>query len=960
MIPFPYTPYETQSRLMAEIHDCIENSSVGFFESPTGTGKSLSAICSAGHWLRKEEKRILDAISESKKAVVVDPNDWLLNFTTAHANKTTTFQTNALQKYEDMKKRVTQSIERKTVNAKVYRPGALGSVFGSGLSVPSSSASSVSVSASGSTGALVDSGSSSSSSDSSSSIVGEPEDDEFVMDAYDSDDGNGKKKKTLVGEFDSDDEPQEDDNDDAGINDLELPQIFYCSRTHSQVSQFVDEIKKTEFKDFRCVTLGSRMNLCINPDLAHITSDKILSERCLEMAKKAKKKKQKEGSTVVSVSKRARTKDKDSGPCTYHNQAGESAFGYSAINTVRDIEELKFLGLELGVCPYYGTRRAVQRAHIVCMPYNLLLQEDAREAMGIKLKNKIVIMDEAHNIVDAVNQIHSADVTLLQLQTASDCVTKYLDRFRSVLGSKNLYYLSLLIRVMQGLCSVATSVRSKKATSTSTTDFSGASCSSSKQSRTTIMRSNELIFDAKLDNVNIFKLKRHISTSNIEKRIGGYCDHCIKRDKEAIALSLFTAAAAAAATADSLKSSKKNKGFSSSFSLAKTVDAPTPVYLGSDCTNALRSVLQLITCLQNDDGDGRIVISTETDSTMTTSPPSSTSGYGNVHLQFVLLNPSVHFEKIIKSARSVILLGGTMKPFKDLTANLAPNISNLRTFSCSHVVSPLNVRACVVAKGPSGAAFDFRHSSRYNVPMLADLASTIIQTCMVVPAGKVVFFTSYAYMDSCISSWRGSGLLDKLTKVVPLFVEPRGAGEVEKMWTKFSGAATKSQSSSPEKVSSSSTTSTTTTTSTGAVLFCVMGGKMSEGINFSDDLARCVIVIGMPFPDMRDPILAERLAHADAREAGSSKGVYEGMCLRVVNQSIGRSIRHVKDYASILLLDHRYADERVQGLLPGWIQNSLIVRPNWTQTRDALSEFFTHHTKGGKEPEQGREAGGGI
>jgi len=38
---------------------------------------------------------------------------------------------------------------------------------------------------------------------------------------------------------------------------------------------------------------------------------------------------------------------------------------------------------------------------------------------------------------------------------------------------------------------------------------------------------------------------------------------------------------------------------------------------------------------------------------------------------------------------------------------------------------------------------------------------------------------------------------------------------------------------------------------------------MSEGINFSDRLARCVIVVGMPFADARDPIMKEKLSHSD-------------------------------------------------------------------------------------------------
>ena len=38
----------------------------------------------------------------------------------------------------------------------------------------------------------------------------------------------------------------------------------------------------------------------------------------------------------------------------------------------------------------------------------------------------------------------------------------------------------------------------------------------------------------------------------------------------------------------------------------------------------------------------------------------------------------------------------------------------------------------------------------------------------------------------------------------------------------------------------------------GAVIFAVCRGKISEGLDFSDDAARCVILVGIPYPTFFD------------------------------------------------------------------------------------------------------------
>lgn len=104
------------------------------------------------------------------------------------------------------------------------------------------------------------------------------------------------------------------------------------------------------------------------------------------------------------------------------------------------------------------------------------------------------------------------------------------------------------------------------------------------------------------------------------------------------------------------------------------------------------------------------------------------------------------------------------------------------------------------------------------------------------------------------------------------------------------------------------------------MLVCVCRGKLSEGIDFADDAARAIFVVGVPYPCVNDPRVVQKKEYLDLKVKEepnlelNGERWYKLQASRTVNQAIGRVIRHIRDFGAVFLCDMRYSSQSTIGI----------------------------------------------
>jgi chromosome transmission fidelity protein 1 len=273
-----------------------------------------------------------------------------------------------------------------------------------------------------------------------------------------------------------------------------------------------------------------------------------------------------------------------------------------------------------------------------------------------------------------------------------------------------------------------------------------------------------------------------------------------------------------------------------------------------------------------------------------------------------------------------------MEPTEDFVNFLFPYVEKeqIEKFTCGHIIPSENLEVFVVGKNNTN--FEFSFGKRDDAAMINDLGYAILKLSKNIPHGVVLFVPSYKYLSQIMENWKTSGLWEEISRVKKVFSESTS----KNILTDYSTHIAKGQ---------------------GGLLLSVVGGSLSEGINFSDDLARAVMIVGLPYPNAfsGDMIMKKKYIESEVlRKTGdkrlaaeTTRNFYENICMRAVNQSVGRSIRHINDYSAIYLFDARYKSSRIQSKLSNWIKDRISHSDNFTEILNSTSDFFHKKTGNG-------------
>uniref|UniRef100_A0A8C4WG16 DNA 5'-3' helicase n=1 Tax=Gopherus evgoodei TaxID=1825980 RepID=A0A8C4WG16_9SAUR len=289
-------------------------------------------------------------------------------------------------------------------------------------------------------------------------------------------------------------------------------------------------------------------------------------------------------------------------------------------------------------------------------------------------------------------------------------------------------------------------------------------------------------------------------------------------------------------------------------------------------------------------------------------------------LNFWCLNPAVAFSDLNGNVRTIVLTSGTLSPMDSFSSELGVKFTI--QLEANHVIHNSQVWVGTIGAGPKGQKLHatFQHTETF--AFQDEVGALLLSVCQTVGQGVL-------FVGQIKDRWMHTGLWRNLELVKTVIAEPQGGDKAD-----FDALLQIYYDAIKYKGGKD-----------GALLIAVCRGKVSEGLDFSDDNARAVITIGIPFPNVKDLQVELKRKYNDqhSKTRGLLPGSqwYEIQAYRALNQALGRCIRHKKDWGALVLVDDRFRsnpNKYITGLSK-WIRQQIQHHENFSTALDSLDAF---------------------
>lgn len=259
-------------------------------------------------------------------------------------------------------------------------------------------------------------------------------------------------------------------------------------------------------------------------------------------------------------------------------------------------------------------------------------------------------------------------------------------------------------------------------------------------------------------------------------------------------------------------------------------------------------------------------------------------GRESPELRMTCMDSSYAMKSVSSCTHSIVLASGTLSPMSSYEKELGVFFTH-KVSAKEHVVSKRHVFVRRISHSLKGdKEFYMNYSACQNEELLKAVGSVVYESTKILKknvgetkAGVLCFFPSYKLLQTCPDVWRKVPLWPKLVKVVGghLFLEDSENSDL--LFDRYKTALIDGEPG------------------TVALFLVVHRGKMSEGVDFSDSLARLVVSVGLPYPSYHSPDVKVKVEFNRSR-GGDGDEWYKTQAMRAVNQSVGRCVRHVNDW----------------------------------------------------------------